>query len=168
MKTGIEKFKNIIDPDTCNFIVKSIESSIDSATDASWEIGQHVIAKELPVVSVELNSIIHNSISKAVEQYRDMYTHLKISRDTGFNLRRISGATREHVDNGEGQDNRNVSIIVGLNSDYEEGEFHFPVQDFSTTVKQGEAILFPVWFMYPHYVDAPIGFRYTINTWLQY
>jgi hypothetical protein len=168
MKTGIEKFKNVIDPDTCNFIIKGIESNIDNATDASHAYGQHVIAKELPVISTELNSIIHNSVSKAVEQYRDMYTYLIVSRDTGYNLRRISGATRAHIDSGAGRDSRNVSIIVGLNSDYEEGTFHFPVQDFSTTVKQGEAILFPVWFMYPHYVDAPIGFRYTINTWLQY
>ena len=76
--------------------------------------------------------------------------------------------TYEHIDNiyTDGNKARNVSIILGLNSDYEGGEFHFPEQDFSTTVKRGEAIIFPVYFMYPHFVDAPIGHRYTINTWI--
>jgi len=64
------------------------------------------------------------------------------------------------------EDNRNVSVIIGLNSDYEKGEFHFPFQDYTTTVKRGEAIVFPVYFMYPHFVDEPIGNRYTINTWM--
>ena len=81
-------------------------------------------------------------------------------------LRKITGNTKYHID-GISKDLRNVSIIIGLNSDYEEGEFHFPYQDFSTTVKRGEAIVFPVYFMYPHFVDAPIGNRYTINTWLR-
>ena len=88
--------------------------------------------------------------------------------DVGFALRKISGATRQHVDSTDSKDNRNVSIIIGLNSDYKNGEFHFPYQDYTTTIKRGEAIAFPVWFMYPHSVDAPIGYRYTINTWMLY
>ena len=74
--------------------------------------------------------------------------------------------TKEHIDNIT-KDQRNVSIILGLNSDYEKGEFHFPLQDFSTTVKRGEAIVFPVYFMYPHSVEKiEKGSRWSIVTWL--
>jgi hypothetical protein len=62
---------------------------------------------------------------------------------------------------------RKLSVIVGLNSDFEDGEFYFPFQDFKTQVKKGQAICFPPYYTHPHEVSAPTnGYRYTINTWL--
>ena len=103
-----------------------------------------------------------------MEEYHKKYSYFNCYSDVGFSLRKITGATRQHVDNSTKHDNRNLSFIIGLNSDYENGEFHFPYQDYTTTIKRGEAITFPVWFMYPHFVDAPVGYRYTINTWMLY
>ena len=63
---------------------------------------------------------------------------------------------------------RKLSIIVGLNSNFEGGEFYFPLQDFKTHVKKGQAICFPPYFTHPHRVQEPTEgtYRYTINTWL--
>ena len=168
MQTGIEKFKNVIDPETCDSIIKNIESNIDKSQDFVYGPQSNVICKQLNVVSADLDDLIRKPLQKISLKYSEKYTYFSAYSDTGFQLRKISGATRKHVDTVRGADTRNVSIIVGLNSDYEKGEFHFPYQDFVTTVKRGEAIIFPVWYMYPHYVDAPIGYRYTINTWLKY
>ena len=171
MKTGIEKFKDALDSDTCNSIVNIIESNLDQAKELTHGEGQNVIAKELfPIqqFSAELDQLVVNATQKCIDEYHKKYNFFYCYSDVGFSLRKISGATRQHVDSTDSKDNRNVSIIIGLNSDYKNGEFHFPYQDYTTTIKRGEAISFPVWFMYPHYVDAPIGYRYTINTWMLY
>ena len=171
MKTGIEKFKDVSDSDTCNSIVNIIESNLDQAKELTHGEGQNVIAKELfPIqqFSAELDQLVVKATQKCMDEYHEKYPYFNCYSDVGFALRKISGATRQHVDNSQREDNRNVSLIIGLNSDYENGEFHFPYQDYTTTIKRGEAIAFPVWFMYPHYVDAPIGYRYTINTWMLY
>ncbi len=171
MNTGVEKYKDVIDSDTCDTIVNLIESNLDKAKDLVHTKDQHVVAKELfPIqnFSVDLDQLVVKATQKTMDQYHDKYRYFTCYSDCGFALRKISGATRQHVDNSQREDNRNVSLIIGLNDDFENGEFHFPYQEYTTTLKRGEAIVFPVWFMYPHYVDAPIGYRYTINTWMLY
>ena len=171
MKTGIEKFKNVFSDKTCDQIVKYIEDNLEQARDLTYTNIQHVMCKELYAPNdSELDKTIYKVIDQICSLYIKKYNFFKAHGDTGFQLRKITGKTREHVDEVyQGSDFsviRNISIIIGLNSDYEKGAFHFPYQDFSTTVKRGEAIAFPVYFMYPHSVDEPIGNRYTINTWI--
>jgi hypothetical protein len=170
MKTGIEKFKNVFNDKTCNQIVKYIEDNLEQAKDFDfYDKDNNVICQELyPTKGSELDNTIYKVINQICSLYRKKYSHFTANGDTDYQLRKISGKTREHVDGvtSDYPSPRNISIIIGLNSDYEEGQFHFPYQDFTTTVKRGEAIAFPVYFMYPHSVDAPIGFRYTINTWM--
>ena len=166
MKTGIEKFKNVIDSNTCDLLIKHLEDNLDHSIDLTHRDRQNVICKEITLEPhTEIDNVVYKVIAKVSESYKKKYPFFRVRGDTGYQLRKITGNTREHIDNIT-EDQRNVSIILGLNSDYEKGEFHFPLQDFSTTVKRGEAIVFPVYFMYPHFVDEPIGNRYTINTWM--
>ena len=126
-----------------------------------------VICKELVLQKSELDNRVYKIMQNVLEKYYQKYPTFVVTGDTGYQLRRITGETKLHIDDVYVQnDIRTVSIILGLNSNYEGGEFHFPEQNFSTTVKRGEAIVFPVYFLYPHSVDAPIGYRYTINTWI--
>ena len=168
MKTGIEKFKNIMDVKTCDLLINHFEDNLHNSIDFTHSDKQNVICKEIMLQPhTELDTMIFKPIEKVLGKYSEMYPHFRVRSDTGYQLRKITGNTRAHVDkNPEIEDNRNVSVIIGLNSDYEKGEFHFPFQDYTKTVKRGEAIVFPVYFMYPHYVDEPIGNRYTINTWM--
>ena len=168
MKTGIEKFKNIMDVKTCDLLINHFEDNLHNSIDFTHSDKQNVICKEIMLQPhTELDTMIFKPIEKVLGKYSEMYPHFRVRRDTGYQLRKRTGNTRAHVDkNPEIEDNRNVSVVIGLNSDYEKGEFHFPFQDYTTTVKRGEAIVFPVYFMYPHYVDEPIGNRYTINTWM--
>lgn len=98
--------------------------------------------------------------------------------DTGYCLRKIWGETRLHSDGVMGYGGptgdqvpvssiRSLSMIVSLNSDYEEGWIRFPEQDVELRLEQGSALLFPPYWTHPHQVDAPVnGNRYTINTWI--
>ena len=179
MKTGIEKFENVISDETCDLLINHIKDNIDNSADLKYTPNgegnlagyNNVICRQLFLSNgSNLDDLVYKSISKVVNLYGEKYSTFVATGDTGYQLRRISGATRSHIDNIYDFANpnavRNTSIILGLNSDYEEGQFHFPFQDFSTTVKRGEAIIFPVYFLYPHSVDAPVGYRYTINTWV--
>ena len=47
MKTGIEKFKNVIDPDTCDLLIKHLEDNIHHSIDLSHRNRQNVICKEI-------------------------------------------------------------------------------------------------------------------------
>ena len=170
MKTGIEKYSNVISDETCDLLINHIEENMDKTEDRIYRPNQNVICREMLLEPhSKLDNLVYQSIQTAGTMYADKYRRFNGSGDTGYQLRKITGKTIEHIDGIYALETghaRTVSIILGLNSDYEGGEFHFPEQDFSTTVKRGEAIVFPVYFLYPHYVDAPIGYRYTINTWI--
>ena len=167
MKTGIEKFTNVIDSETCDLLINYLEDNIHNAVTTEHSEGQNVICKEIKLQRrTDLDTLIYKVVANVAALYADEYDRFGANGVFPFQLRKITGKTKEHIDNIT-KDYRNVSIIIGLNSDYKKGKFHFPVQNFSTTVKRGEAIVFPVYFMYPHFVDAPIGNRYTINTWLR-
>jgi hypothetical protein len=105
--------------------------------------------------------------------------------NSGYNLRKIWGETRLHIDNifdvyTSGVNSiynyeiqkpykmvRNVSIIFALNDDYDGGKFYFPYQDVELKLKKNSVILFPPYWTHPHKVSALLNgtFRYTINTW---
>ena len=176
MKTGIEKFKNIVDNETCDLLIKYLEDNIDHSFEMQYSENQNVICRQLILQQdTDLDTRVFKIIGKVCQKYAEKYDFFTCFNDTGYQLRKITGETRLHVDGAQLQNDRynipdgslrNISIILGLNSDYEKGEFHFTQQNFSTTLKRGEAIAFPVYFLYPHYVEAPIGSRYTINTWM--
>ena len=117
---------------------------------------------------------IQSSFQKVVNKYTAEVGTFTAHIDQGLSLRRIHGATRNHTDglycaDGSGKKfERKLSVIVGLNSDFEGGEFDFPFQDFKYTLRKGQAICFPPYYTHPHSVSEPTNgtYRYTINTWL--
>jgi len=105
--------------------------------------------------------------------------------NSGYNLRKIYGRTKEHtdgilnlidsdvtfIDNSKKMDDykmvRNASIIFALNDDYDGGEFFFPYHNIRLKMKKGSVIIFPPFWTHPHEVSCVENntFRYTINTW---
>ena len=126
--------------------------------------------------SKESSDLIHRCqtcLQKVVMNYIEEVYTFTAHIDVGLSLRKIHGATRRHSDGVYVADDtgavfeRKLSVIVGLNNDFEGGEFYFPLQDFRTQVKRGQAICFPPYYTHPHEVSEPTnGYRYTINTWL--
>lgn len=126
----------------------------------------------------KVDTIIYNIINKIINYL--FKNHNIVSKgDSGYCLRKIYGNTREHKDGILTNTNntsetilknqiRNMSIIIALNDDYENGEFYFPRQNFKKKLKKGEIIIFPPYWTHPHFVTEPTNntYRYTINTWL--
>ena len=174
MKNVIKKFKGVVDDETCDLLIKHIEDNIDTCMDLDWntEIHNNCICKQMYLEQQSnLDTRVFNVINNVINKYADLNPYFYANGDSGYALRKISGKTKLHYDDifggpTYGNALRTISIILGLNSDYKKGAFHFPEQNFTTTLKRGEAIAFPVYFMYPHEVEEPVGFRYTINTWV--
>jgi hypothetical protein len=120
--------------------------------------------------------------SNVIGSFNNKY---KLFGNTGFELRKIYGATKLHSDGinqieykkdiwfiknqtiGDKKMIRNMSFILHLNDDYEGGLFKFPLHDVEVKLKKGSVIIFPPYWTHPHCVSELENntYRYTINTW---
>jgi len=105
--------------------------------------------------------------------------------NTGYNLRKIYGETRTHIDSiitimksdatfidktciiENCNMIRNSTMIFALNDDYNGGVFNFPYHNIYLKLKKGSVIIFPPYWTHPHQVSSVENntYRYTINTW---
>ena len=164
----ILKLDNIIPDDLCDACIKFYKRS--ETHDMKEIYNNHVSAYSTYVNAMErdLEVAIHSALTKFIQAYIDFCPTYKPHSHTGYHIRKVYGATDMHWDNvfdGVSSAVRNLSIIAGLNSDFEEGVFNFPQQNYQTRLLRGQAIAFPVYFTHPHEVSSPKGYRYTINTW---
>lgn len=127
----------------------------------------------------KINEKVYEVVSKITHKLMDIFP-ISVSAFTPFQLRKIHGATKIHIDglfrrelmDERGfltpNDMRELTLIIGLNDDYEGGELHFPEQKITTKLKKGQAIAFPPYWTHPHYTNdlSNNTTRYTITTWL--
>lgn len=131
------------------------------------------------IIDKEIFKVVRDVIKRVSDINGDLS---EIRGDSGYQLRKIHGETREHIDGVfpglipnieknpslKVRDIRKASLIIALNDDYEGGYFQFPSQDIKVRLKKRQGILFPPYWTHPHSVSKPENntFRYTINTWL--
>lgn len=179
--------QNIINHDDCDFFIKLLNTYIDNKeyNIEKWGNGSNVNCLFMHVENiknVEVKKKVDNKIfqiANKVINYLYKEYNILCKGDSGYCLRKIYGCTREHKDGILSKTNdksktvyknqiRNMSIIIALNDDYDNGEFYFPMQNFKIKLKKGEIIVFPPYWTHPHFVREPTNntYRYTINTWL--
>ena len=179
--------ENIINNDDCDFFIKLLNTYIENKeyNIEKWGNGSNVNCLFMHVENiknVEVKKKVDNKIFQIVNKVINyLYKEYDIlcKGDSGYCLRKIYGCTREHKDGVLSKTNdksksvyknqiRNMSIIIALNDDYDNGEFYFPMQNFKIKLKKGEIIVFPPYWTHPHFVREPTNntYRYTINTWL--
>lgn len=179
---GIMLFDNVIEPELAQKLIDyldSVESPLQERHGEStnvicdWvDISTEENAKEM---DQQLFKVFGNIINQTYQK------HGIVSKsDTGYCLRKIYGETRRHSDGVQGYGHksnlksistdslRNMSVIIALNDDYEDGVFNFPYQSKKLRLKKYQAVAFPPYWTHPHEVSAPKEgtYRYTINTWL--
>jgi hypothetical protein len=143
-----------------------------------WKEANNVNCK---FIKIENNKVFDNELFNVINNFIQFIFHkygILSKGDSGYCLRKIYGPTRLHSDgildyntddsNVSIKRLRNLSVIIALNDDYENGEFYFPSQDKLIKLKKGQIIAFPPYWTHPHTVFAPTNgtYRYTINTWL--
>jgi len=128
---------------------------------------------ENKIFATMIDKEIYDVVNNIIEQILTINKYLTpINGDSGYKLRKIHGATREHIDGticpNDTSGIRKMSLIIALNDDYEGGEFYFPQHDIKVKLKKRQAILFPPYWTHPHGTNELLNntFRYTINTWL--
>ena len=167
---GIGKFTNVVSDELCKKLRNYHTENIDQACDKKHDDIENTICKELYILEGPLHVEIQKCLIDLAQRYAKMYPYFRCFGDTGYQLRKLTGNTRRHVDGcpfivGNELFFINVSVILGLNDDFGEGTFYLPTQDYKTTIKKGEAVCFPVGHAFEHYTDTPIGDRYSIQTW---
>ena len=180
--------KNILNYDDCDFYREIIDNFItnNTFTNKIWESGNNVNCNTFVISQSRLNEFLNKSLvneimNKTTRIFNNIRAYLKenydldIKGDSGFQFRKIFGATRIHKDGVYDAANpatldvtRIASIVICLNDDYEGGEFCFPIQDIKVKLKKGQIIVFPPYWTHPHYtMDLKNRtYRYTINSWL--
>lgn len=184
----IIKDNNILSEKDCDYFIKVLDNYIKNnefhiekwgnSTNVNCQFIRidEIIKNEILYKTIDLK--IYNIINKVITYLFTTY-NIKCQGDSGYCLRKIYGATRKHTDGIIGNTNdkitnicktklRNMSIIIALNNDYENGEFYFPKQNFKVKLDKATIIAFPPYWTHPHFVREPSNrtYRYTINTWL--
>jgi hypothetical protein len=155
-----------------------------------------LISNQLPITNNRLNGITNEELRRHIDNINDkiiiiskimkeINSKISFEYNSGYNLRKIYGTTKRHIDgiidiikddvNFINKENvienynmvRNASMIFALNDDYDGGEFHFPYQDIYVRMKKGSVVIFPPYWTHPHEVSSVENntYRYTINTW---
>jgi hypothetical protein len=180
--------KNLISHQFCNKIV-NIMKHVNFNNRISYKIKNNVMCEELTIYKLielansqlnideqiilrNLTTILYSLYIRSivytintVNEY--IFANNTIPRMTTMLLRKIDGATRQHVDSAL-MDNsvRLLSCVIAYNDDYIDGLFHFPNQNIDLKLEMGDILLFPPYWTHPHYTDAPVGnVRYTSTFW---
>jgi hypothetical protein len=101
------------------------------------------------------------------------YGFLGVDSCTVFRFNRYDAGRgyRQHVDRSTMDSDkrlREISVVMGVNGDYEGGLVCFPRQKVKVRLGRGDVLAFPSCYTHPHEVEAVAsGQRRTIVTWMK-
>jgi predicted 2-oxoglutarate/Fe(II)-dependent dioxygenase YbiX len=178
----IKVYENIIDEDTCNNTVKSLKN------DELWEdhyFNNNTTQERVTFVDdlqmswsdIKEKQTIQDNLYKALENYiiNDLdhkwfagwrgYSPLRFNR---YSEKKKMKLHCDHIHDLFGPGINGIpilSIVGGLNNDYEGGEF--VMWDTVIDIPPGAVLIFPSNFMYPHKVEPVTkGTRYSYVSWV--
>lgn len=169
---------NVFTESQCDFIVNCInENSNLLATDNNVDgdfVTLHKMKSSGVPYSDVIDSFIFKTLGRILTTFIKNYPEFKGVQDDGYTLHKINGESKLHAHGIDCKVSKFknfvpcLSLIIGLNDDYDGGIFNFPNQGLKIKLKKGEVLLFPPYWTHPHAVTS-VGegqARYTINTWI--
>ena len=180
--TYLKVYKDWLTPEVCKDTVAELEKVegqfqthqfYDSHTG-----GYHSYDHELSVTwsNVKHKDYIMKRIWEGLQQYMNDFQFSWFSSWNGysevrFNRYRTDTQMKLHCDHihsmfdGQRKGIPSLTILGGLNNDYKGGELVF-FEDSIIPLKEGEIMIFPSCFLYPHRVDLVTkGTRYSYVSW---
>lgn len=175
----IKIYRNSIPVEVCNRIVEDITGKYSdhwkTAGVSSGAEGIRVCESLFLQPEYEIDGIVHGYVSEAISKYNSEFTCFKPTKDHGYNcLRYYPGGKYEFHTDQSNFENREITMIISLNDDYEGGELvhansvYMTGQDGSHhNLTTGDICIFPSNFMFPHSIKpVTSGVRYSIVTWV--
>ena len=170
--------QNALEKNFCNHLISSLEQEQWSSHLWSNEQGQTVGArndKELEILSAgEKQKFLQDIIIQCCQNYRKKHnvtSWITALTTIRFNRYRVGTNMENHVDHihsifdGKNKGIPIISVVGVLNDNYTGGEFIFN-DEHEIKLKQGDILLFPSNFLYPHRVnDVKEGTRYSFVSW---
>jgi len=165
----IKHYKSFVPSHICDKIIKYTEeypNRWESARTVDIDNDTRVCENWNVLDSDDIDNDIFKYITRACSEFCNTFPHFQISEDSGYQVLRYKpgGKYDDHTDQHQ-QYNREVTIILNLNDDYEGGNLCHIKDNHMIKMSKGDIIIFPANFMYPHRI-TPItsGVRYSIVT----
>jgi predicted 2-oxoglutarate/Fe(II)-dependent dioxygenase YbiX len=164
--------KNVLSKNVCEEIIKDKKNAFIRSGVWDNEITDARTCYER-CVSQDFNDDIYKGVGKILKEYKNIYPNFMTGssmEDTGYIHLLYKGSNKghykEHTDHWD-LFPRVLSCSILLNDDYEGGNFAFFEKELILNATQGEAIVFPSNFCFPHAV-LPVtkGNRHSIITWI--
>jgi len=170
-----------IPADKCNDIINSLQNDWQKHTFYShMEKNKYNFDNDLSIShqTTKFDEYIHEQVFNALKKYVKVDIALPSLpgwdgfTDVRFNKYDESTEMHWHADrvqqmfDGERKGIPTLSVVGLLNDDFEGGEF-IMFEDEKITLKQGDILIFPSTFMYPHKVtQITKGVRYSFVSWV--
>jgi predicted 2-oxoglutarate/Fe(II)-dependent dioxygenase YbiX len=166
----IKVFDGVVPQDVCDFIIQETNQQHER-----WEIAQTTsgvddrrLCKNWDVQNTDpIDGIIFEYVNAALNEYLRSFPYFRFSTDHGYQVLKYEtgGQYDWHTDQ-SAKFNREVTIIIGLNDDYEGGRLCYLTDDQSIKLAGGSVAIFPSNFMFPHRItEVTSGTRYSIVSW---
>ena len=170
LKHYIRKYESSVPEEVCDRIVKytkHTEERFERAVTVSDKPEVRVCETYNVLGSDPIDEDIFKYISKALWEYTRTFPDFNITEDSGYQILRYKPGGKYDYHTDQHRDyNREVTIILNLNDDYEGGNLCHIKDNHIMEMAKGDIIIFPSNFMYPHRI-TPItsGVRYSVITW---
>lgn len=115
-----------------------------------------------------IDNEIYHYVQSAGAEYSRIFPYFEAAKDYGYSILRYEAGGKYdwHIDQCE-EFNRQVTIILNLNDDYEGGKLSYIKDHNMIAMGKGDIVIFPSNFMYPHRINpVTSGTRYSIISWL--
>lgn len=114
-----------------------------------------------------IDSTINMYVRKALRDFCREFDDFKVSMDAGYNcLRYTPGGKYDYHTDQYSEYNREITLIIQLNEDYEGGALRHCYDKYITNLNVGDICIFPANYMFPHKIEEiTSGIRYAIVTW---
>jgi len=183
--------KNIIPSNVCKQLVNEVQIK-NHWEQHQWQNYGEMHSRKIkyPLKELEVaesfpnqNDLLYPYVGEVLKEYEDFINkentygdyvgncgiHMACPvRFNRYGVHTIMHAHHDHIHSlfdGERKGIPILTLLGHLNDDYEGGEFVF-FEDYKIELKEGDILVFPSVFMYPHRVDPVTkGTRYTFVSW---
>ena len=131
-------------------------------------IDDHRLCDDLKLTTNDpIDSTVNKYVRKALFEFCREFTYLTLAKDEGYYcLRYYPGGKYDYHTDQYSEFNREITLIIQLNGDYEGGALRHCDDKYITNLNVGDICIFPSNYMFPHKIEKiTSGVRYAIVTW---